>query len=237
MTGLGHIGEWRAADFSTPHPFEFVILAAFYVFLSRGVKLPVGRILISLLLLHLALQHMRHQMVFAVAAPLLLAEPLSRALGPKPREGRTASVEGFVSVAVAIAVMIGASATRLSFAFPRGGQLLTPQAALDHVPQRVTGMPVLNSYGFGGYLIFRGVRPFIDSRADLYGDEFLANYARIVAPDAQALTATVRKYNIAWTMFPPDSPAVAMLDLLPGWHRLYSDSVAVVHVREAIPNR
>jgi hypothetical protein len=237
MTGLGHIGEWAPADFSTPHPFEFVILAAFYVFLSRGVKLPVGRILISLLLVHLALQHMRHQMIFAVAAPLLLAEPLSRAFDSRPNEGRSAAVAGYAAIALAIAVIMGASVIRLSFAFPRGGQLQTPQAALDHVPRRLAGTPVLNAYGFGGYLIFRGVRPFIDSRAELYGDQFLANYARIVAPDARALTATARKYDIAWTIFPPDSPAVAVLDLLPGWHRLYSDSIAVVHVRDANPNR
>ena len=92
MTGLAHIGEWEPTSFATPHPFEFVILAAFYVFLSRGVKLPVGRVLICLLILHLALQHMRHQLVFAVAVPLLLAEPLSRARSiPSPRKAAQAS--------------------------------------------------------------------------------------------------------------------------------------------------
>ncbi len=40
MTGLAHIGEWEPTSFATPHPFEFVILAAFYVFLSRGVNCP-----------------------------------------------------------------------------------------------------------------------------------------------------------------------------------------------------
>ena len=131
--------------------------------------------------------------------------------------------------------MIGVSALRLSFAFPRGGQNLTPQAALDHVPQALVAAPVLNEYGFGGYLIFRGVRPFIDSRAELYGDRFIADYARIVAPDTRALTAAIETYKIGWTIFPPDSPVVAVLDLLPGWHRLYSDDVAVVHIRDANP--
>jgi hypothetical protein len=237
MTGLGHIGEWAPADFSAPHPFEFVILAAFYVFLSRGVRLPVGRVLISLLLLHLALQHMRHQIVFAVAVPLLLAEPLSRALGSERRERQMGAIPGMAAVALALGVIAGASAVRLSFMFPRGGQMVTPQAALDHVPQALAGRPVLNAYGFGGYLIFRGVRPFIDSRAELYGDDFLAGYARIIAPDPRALIATVRKYDIAWTIFPPDSPVVAVLDLLPGWHRLYADSIAVVHIRDADPKR
>jgi hypothetical protein len=237
MTALGHIGEWAPADFSTPRPFEFVILAAFYVFLSRGVKLPVGRTLICLLLLHLAFQHMRHQIVFAVAAPLLLAEPLSRALDARRNEGPKRSLAGLISVALGIAMILGASAVRLSFAFPRGGELLAPEAALDHVPRRLARMPVLNAYAFGGYLIFRDVRPFIDSRAELYGDDFIANYGRIATPDTQALRAAIGKYGIAWTIFPPNAPVVAVLDLLPGWRRFYADGIAVVHVRDANPKR
>jgi hypothetical protein len=136
-----------------------------------------------------------------------------------------------------VAVVIGVSAIRLSFSFPRGGQILAPEAALNHLPQRLAGAHVLNEYGFGGYLIFRGVRPFIDSRAELYGDAFLTDYARIVAPNAKAIAGAVEKYHIGWTIFPPDSPVVAVLDLMPGWHRLYADDIAVVHIRDANPKR
>jgi len=237
MTGLAHIGEWAPTSFATPHPFEFLILAAFYVFLSRGVRLPVGRVLICLLLLHLALQHMRHQIVFALVVPLLLAEPLSRALESKPEAVRTSYNLKFILACATAAVVIGVSAIRLSFPFPRGGLVLTPEAALNSLPQRLAGTHVLNEYGFGGYLIFRGVRPFIDSRAELYGDAFLTDYARIVAPDAKALNSAIEKYHVGWTIFPPDSPVVAVLDLMPGWHRLYADDIAVVHIRDANPKR
>jgi len=237
MTGLAHIGEWAPTSFAAPHPFEFLVLAAFYVFLSRGVRLPVGRVLICLLLLHLALQHMRHQIVFAVAVPLLLGDPLSRALESKPDAARTSSALRLLLAGVMAAVVIGVSAVRLSFSFPRGGQVLTPEAALNRLPQGLAGAHVLNEYGFGGYLIFRGVRPFIDSRAELYGDAFLTDYARIVTPDAKALNSAVEKYHIGWTIFPPDSPVVAVLDLMPGWHRFYADDIAVVHIRDANPKR
>jgi hypothetical protein len=205
------------------------------VFLSRGIRLPAGRVLVALLLLHLGLQHMRHEIVFAIAVPLLLAEPLARALASPPQRARPGTVVGFAMMAIAIGLVVGAGTLRLSLAVPRGGALVTPQAALDHVPPQLASQPVLNAYGFGGYLIFRGVRPFIDSRAELYGDDFLANYARIVAPETPALTATIGKYRVAWTIFPPDSPVVAVLDLLPGWHRLYADHIAVVHYHDANP--
>jgi hypothetical protein len=40
---------------------------------------------------------------------------------------------------------------------------------LAAVPPELRAKPVLNDYGFGGYLIWSGVRPFIDGRADTYG--------------------------------------------------------------------
>jgi len=94
-------------------------------------------------------------------------------------------------------------------------------------------MPVLNDYAFGGYLILRGVRPFIDGRADMYGDDFLAGYAAMMSPDRARLTATLEARGIQWTILGPASPALDVLDRLAGWHRLYQDREAVVHARIA----
>ena len=52
---LAAIGEWRSMDFSTPPPLEIALLALLYVCLSRGVRIPVFRLLIMLGLLHMAL--------------------------------------------------------------------------------------------------------------------------------------------------------------------------------------
>ena len=95
--------------------------------------------------------------------------------------------------------------------------------------------PVLNDYSFGGYLIWAGVRPFIDGRADMYGDDFLGRYARITAPEPEALDGTLQRYGIAWTIFPPGQRVTAMMDREPGWRRLYADKFAVVHVRDEAP--
>ena len=83
----------------------------------------------------------------------------------------------------------------------RGDDPVSPVTAMAHVPRFVRETPVLNDYGFGGYLIWNGVKPFIDSRADLYGDIFLQNYAAITAPDKDALAATLTFYHVRWTIF------------------------------------
>jgi hypothetical protein len=92
---------------------------------------------------------------------------------------------------------------------------------------------VLNEYGFGGLLIFSGVRPFIDGRADLYGDDFMEMYLSVVHAKGDMLDDVLCRYGIAWTMFGPETVVPALMDRTPGWRRLYSDNVAVIHVRES----
>ena len=40
--------------------------------------------------------------------------------------------------------------------------------------------PVFNTYSFGGPLIRNGIAPFIDGRADMYGDAFIIQHQKIV---------------------------------------------------------
>jgi hypothetical protein len=106
-----------------------------------------------------------------------------------------------------------------------------PTAALAAVEAtHVTGQ-VLNDYGFGGYLIFAGIAPFIDGRAELYGDEFIKRYVQAMLLESNELPKLLEQYGIVWTLIAPERPAALLLDHLPGWRRLYADDVAVVHVR------
>jgi hypothetical protein len=227
MHTIGNIGEWQPMDAKTLAPFAAIVAAGLYFVISRRVKIPLMRTLMVLMLLYLALSHQRHEIVFAVAVPLILAEPVARSIGAQAQMWRPRALPAAITLLLAVAV----AAARLGANVPHGGALVTPQAALAHVPENIRIRPVLNDYGFGGYLIFEGVHPFIDSRAELYGDAFLANYAKIISADPKALAATLARYHVDWSIFPPSSPAVAMLDRTQGWRRVYADDVAVVQMR------
>jgi hypothetical protein len=112
-----------------------------------------------------------------------------------------------------------------------------PISALTAVPPELRRKPVLNDCAFGGYLIFEHVRPFIDARAELYGDPMLSLYDRLQRGDHDAVETTLKRYDIAWTIFAPGNRIVAALDREPGWRRLYADATAIVHVRDAAPER
>ena len=227
---LAHVSEWQPTDFSQVQPFELVLLAAIYAFMTRGVKLPPWRALIVLGLLYLALQHQRHQIVFALAAPLLLAEPLSLSLGKHSAQAHSRLATMLTLGAVLF--MITTAFLRLAIPGVRVDSPVAPIAALEHVPPELRTAHVLNDYSFGGYLIFSGVRPFVDSRVELYGDAFLERYAKIIESDPAVVRSTLTADDIQWTIFEPASPVVGVMDRLPGWRRLYVDRFAVIHIRD-----
>jgi hypothetical protein len=226
MEGLAHIGEWQASDFSHPTPLAFALLTALFVLGSGKVKVPPLRMLLLVGLAWLALSHMRHQMLLGVTAPILLASALAKSW--PAQEESSPRLFGIVAAILLMAMM----GTRLALPVVRHDGPVTPASALAHVPQALRQTPVLNGYGFGGYLIWEDVKVYIDSRADLYGDVFLKNYAGIISPDRDALTAAIASHHVQWTIFPTDAPVTRLIDTMPGWKRLYSDKLATVHVRD-----
>ena len=181
------------------------------------------RLLIVIGLVYLALAHVRHQMLFGIVVPLIVAAGLKYPAhsAPVPRWLAPLGAAGLILLIV----------VRLFIPTLRGDDSVTPMTALASVPPSLRAQPVLNAYDFGGYLIFQGVKVFVDGRTDMYGDAFLGNYDRMMKPDAGALQGTLARWHIAWTILPP-GPAAQMMDGLPGWHRLYSDRFAVVHSRD-----
>jgi hypothetical protein len=225
---LPNIVEWAPENFARPSGFQLTLFVTLFVGLSRGMRVPPVRLILLLLLVYMALEHKRHQLVLACVAPLLLAEPLAAALGQTPTERspiRRGALAGCAALLVVMAVV------RLAVPVVRHDDLNTPATALAHVPAELARQPVLNDYGFGGYLIFKGVKPFIDGRSDMYGEAFSNAYFKATAPDSARLSNLLGQYNIAWTILRPTDPTVAVMDHMPGWRRLYADHYGVVHVR------
>ena len=235
MKDLPYITEWAPVNFSSPSTFQFVLNFTLFICLYRGVRVPAVRLGLLLVLLLMSLAHIRQEIILAVIAPLLLAEPIGRALGahrgPAPAASQPTSRQVFAFADIFVAGFIGLAALRLAMPVTRADQALTPVTALDHVPAALRAKPVLNDYSMGGWLIFSGVKPYIDGRADMYGDEFLKQYLYVASGAPGPVETAFKRYNIAWTILQPGAALVARLDATPGWRRLYADKYAVVHVR------
>jgi hypothetical protein len=234
---LSIVTEWRPQDFSRLDAFEIMMLAGFGYALYRGVKLPTLRILMLIGVLHLSLSQARHADLLGLLAPLFLARPLAQQFGALAA-APIAAVARFGAWPAAAAGLLLIAVTGLFAArddiVPAAN--ITPTSALESFDVSKAG-PILNDYDFGGYLDFVGIPSFIDGRAELYGRAFILRYHNAVSlQDLPDFLRLLDEYRIGVTLLAPTTPAVALLDRLPGWQRIYADSVAVVHKRRADAN-
>ncbi|MCW2282850.1 hypothetical protein M2323_000615 [Rhodoblastus acidophilus] len=229
MKMLASIIEWRPTDFSQTGPMEIALLALIGLPMLRPVRVEPMRLLILLGLVHMALHQGRQQMVFAIVAPLLLAAPLAQAFVSRDETSPGRDRKIWAGALALAALMVGA---RLSLPIQRVDGPTAPLSALAAVPQDLRDKPVLNELGFGGLLIYQGVKPFIDGRTDMYGDPFWFRYERMLAGDAATFEAGLEKYGFRWTLLPPDAPLNKVLATRPGWRRIYSDAFAVAYAKD-----
>jgi hypothetical protein len=205
------------------------------------VRLPISRLALVLILIHLALVHARHADLLGFVGPLAVAGSLGpqivERMGGKTRSGLAELLARLTPPAPwpALGAVVLACLLIAIAAMPRpilrGDDDVTPLSALDAAQTLGLKGPVFNSEAFGGYLLFRGVPSFIDGRIEMYGDNFLKSYMAESSGSEPALTDMLERYHIAWTLLLPGDGAVGALDQLPGWKRVYADKWAVVHAR------
>ena len=227
MKTLIGVGEWRAPDFITPDPLEFEILVGLLLLFWRGARLTAVRALIGIGLLHSTLQHVRQEMLLAVVAPLIAAEALGRTMQvstPRPTPWRLPVPQMALGAGLAAVLLVA----RIAVPQNRTDAASAPISALAAVPAPLRVQPVLNDYDFGGYLIFKGVKPFVDGRTDMFGDAFLSADQAIERGDAAAAAAAIGRWHIRWAIFRPERGAIRAMDSMAGWKRLHTDKYAIV---------
>jgi len=233
--------EWQATDFSRFQPLELWILGPILLGFTTGVRLPISRLALVLILIHLALAHARHADLLGFVGPLAVAGSLGpqilERMGGKTRSGladllaRLTPPAPWPALAAVVLACLLIAVAAMPRPILRGDDDVTPVSALDAAEKLGLKGPVFNSEALGDYLIFRGVPSFIDGRMEMYGDDFLKKYMAESSGSEPALTDMLARYHIAWTLLLPGEGAVAALDHLPGWKRVYADKWAVVHAR------
>jgi hypothetical protein len=217
------IDEWKP---SSPRvtPFFFGVLAVTLALIAwkRPRLHPVRWVLLGALLA-LALLQVRHQAVLAIVAAMVL-----------PQGFATAAARPLERGALAIAAIGGAALVLIRAVLPvtLPENESNPWKLIAAVPLELRSQPVLNGYSMGGPLILAGIRPYVDGRGDMYGDELVVPYARIVNGDANAFAEAERRWNIRWAILPHrDQGLIGLLDRSPNWRLVAKDKVGVIYAR------
>lgn len=250
------IVEHRPLDIREPDGMMVVLLSTAYLLvlaLACWRRRPRVTWLLPVVWLALAISRVRHASLFGIAAGLAIAEIFPETSWAEAitrigsdlfdaARGKAARTVGFLPFLLPILVVGAAAVLKMErIATPiLGSGWATPNrdvAPLGIDPalvDRPEGTPVFNELNFGGYLIFYApnVRVFVDDRCELYGENFLLEYAAAEADHEKtqqflerfrfdlALTRTGSGYDAYFQR--PES----------GWRAIATTDTATLYERE-----
>ncbi|MGZ8161824.1 MAG: hypothetical protein ACXWTT_03035 [Methylobacter sp.] len=235
------IKEWAPVNFQTFQFFEVWILIIISFALTQKIKIPLLRLIFLLGLLHLSLKHARHAFdLLSLQGSLLLAAPLAKhwLLPPRQKEDRltVSSLLPMTKKGRFLLFSVLCSLLVYVFAFKtiEYSDSKKTIAMLATLRQFEPLGKVFNSYEMCGYLINQGYKPYIDSRAELYKDDFIKSFNEAVslAGGEKPLENLLTKYDASWTFLVPKAPAIAYFNLHPDWIPVFANEFAVIHVRK-----
>jgi hypothetical protein len=236
---IANIKEWQSLDPALAMGKWFLVFLL-SLFLSEILLRPVHRLDALVLLLFamvIALLHRRFLVVFIVMFTPWLALLLSRWVLPYRPEKDKPLLNGFL-IAVGIIGLV------VFFPTTQALQQVTaqnyPVAAVEYLEEHPVPEPMLNEYGWGGFLIYTRspeYKVFIDGRADIYEySGVLADYQDIMLLRPNAF-ATLQKYNIRSCLLPRQAPLRTVLSALPDWKAVYEDEVSTIFVKQSVPSQ
>jgi hypothetical protein len=113
-------------------------------------------------------------------------------------------------------------------------------AAVDYLETHdVRGGPLLSPDSWGGYLIYRFYpqeKVILDDRHDLYGEEFLKSYLKLLHAEP-GWEEFLLQHPANCAIVPKHSALANLFTGMPGWHKIYSDDVALAFVRDPVASR
>lgn len=229
-----HIAEWNAPNFQEGYYAHFFVPILFIVgavVVIRKQSQPLKAVIYAAGACYLMLMHQRFMPYFTIALALVVAANAS-GLGKAYMtiHKRVRILNGIIGIVLvaAIAGLAVRSTGNVSSHFSRSAY---PVGAVSYMKQHHLTRNILNSYAFGGYLIYEGIPTFVDGRTDIFlKDGVYQDYLdlREVKSGAQNV---LNKYPFQAAVLSHGSPIEVLLRIQGDWQRVYKSDVADVYVK------
>jgi hypothetical protein len=241
--------------------FEVILLATLIVFGVSYRRLTYIEIGLVLFWTHMALNSARHIPLYTLVVVPILVRHLSDYCQKAIRENDVGSrirqwgssllhvsdrfkelefqIPGVLYPAAAVLLLTGISLNQGKFF---GHQLQTaffepkqfPVKAAEFLEKEPLPGHLFSTDQWGGYLIYRlypRYQVFFDGRSDMYGEEFLRKYVKIVEAnyDWQEI---LQEFEVDWMLLPAGKGLATVAKESSRWKVIYDDQVAVILVRQ-----
>jgi len=224
--------EWSHGDlWGPPYAFDLLLYGAALAMLLSWKRVRPADWILFAAFAAASITAFRNEMLIGLLAPVLIAAyfPWKRRL---PAQAQLAG-------ALLLAAGLIWGCARGEFFQLRAAEWRYPAGAASFLNEHHITAPLFNTYEYGGYLIWKDQRVFIDGRA--LSESVFQDYRTILAapPGEPARTALLTKYGVgamvvnafeynAGTLYP-------IVLALPDWKLVYEDPQSLVFVRDLPP--
>jgi hypothetical protein len=230
---VSNISEWQVMPFDTLGGKLFLLVTVLMVALQVIFRhrWRAEEVLLAVLGASAACLHFRMLLLFVPFAAPLLGTMIARWVEPYKRQR-----DLVLANALIMAIIFGAM-----FHYMPSGVFLEeqisksfPVAAVKFLDSHDVPEPMLNSYGFGGYLIGSGRKVFIDGRGDLFERSNVLGDMITIAQIKPGALRQLDKYAIRSCLLARSEPLTEVLGASPAWKRVYQDETATIFVRRGV---
>lgn len=237
-----YIQEWHSPNFHVLIFWAFPILMMLGVlgWARSGQSVTVTELLLFLGTFAAGLLSARHIPIFAVVATPIVCRHLLATTQPYPALHRflTTGQKGVRGVPALnwilfLLAVIGVMGWVGQKVLDNDQTIAEhyPVAAVDFLIENGLGEAHgYNNYGWGGYLIWRGLPVFVDGRADVYGDSFLFDYLKSYEPQPD-WRKPLDDFAVDYVLMEQDATLLTLLATQPDWQLFYSDDLAQIFIR------
>jgi hypothetical protein len=237
--------------------FAVLLIAAIATMASTRGRLGASRLLVLLLAAYSGLYATRNLPTSSLLITLVIAPVLSAAVGQATGSAKIVSwlrhlfsavssfgfrmqkldteLRGHIFIVLTLAVGLWAclhhgrfGSTQLINAQFDEGRF--PVQASNYIARHDIHEPIFSLDYWGGYLIYRlypNTKVVVDDRHDLYGDQFIKNYLKIVLVQP-SFAEELDQMKIAWVLVPRWSSLANVLRLTQNWTAVHEDGTAVL---------
>jgi hypothetical protein len=242
------IQEWRRPDLASDLPLVLLLLLLGWSILRGGSSIARPVLLVALVLAFMTLTSTRYRYVLAPVALLAIAQA-RHGWGGRPRSrwsrfalgiNRTlAQFGGRPRLAIEAKLVVLVIITPLMWLrldALRGpvSPAKLPHAAVASLRADPPTGRLLNVYEWGGLVMWAGapvLSPFVDGRADLYGDFLIDEYRPLAHPRAGDWDQRARRWQIDAVLCPAESDLARYLLRRPGWVKSFHEPAGLVFRR------
>lgn len=238
-----NIAEWVPLSIGQKPVHVAVLILVAATLLYRPVKTSLSRAAFTGLMLYMFVSHIRFVYALFMLAPITLGASVAAAYPAisaqrwisAPRDKLEETLFRFrkpLMVALgAVTLIFGAGFAIVPGIAPPPS--VSAAGALVYARAHDLKGNVLNSYDFGGALIFNRIPTFVDGRTDqLFLGTFWQNLQASAEPGGQAkLGQLLKQYDVSWTLLARDDRRNGFLARMPDWEQVYSDEFATIFVK------